>query len=114
MDDLISRQDTIDAIIERADEQLEWTLIGSQYTRSAASVVMAMPAADIPSIQRGYWKPITWSEATGYDPTLTGCDPIYSYICSVCGADNYIGEDGHALLTPYCPCCGSRMEDVEE
>lgn len=47
MDDLISRQDTIDAINKQADEQLEWTLIGSQYTRSATSVVMAMPPANV-------------------------------------------------------------------
>lgn len=66
-------------------------------------------------IKRGFWKAQTESDISGFDPTLTGgYDPVALYICSVCGEDNILDENGDRFLPPYCPFCGAYLkEDVE-
>lgn len=68
-------------------------------------------AADLRPVVRGYWKPVRESEISGYDPALSGQDPIYMHICSNCGIDSYLDENGQELLTAFCPMCGADMRE---
>ena len=61
--------------------------------------------------KRGYWKKILMSEATGWDLSLTGgYDVDCEYVCSECGECCNYDEEGKAILSEYCPHCGTRMD----
>ena len=112
MDDLVRRKDVIDALhglAHRFEDPEDWCILEGE----AEFVVSKLPSAR-PERIRGYWKPYTMSEITGYDPTLSGNDPVGVYCCSVCGCDAYLGEDGKDLLTDFCPNCGADMRGEQD
>lgn len=56
-----------------------------------------VPAADVAPVVHGEW--------------IVNPKREYDYICSVCGGD--APEDrwrNNAILTPYCPNCGAKMD----
>lgn len=61
---------------------------------------------DLPTIEaepkHGRWVSTT--------STLTG----YWHKCSVCGGLAIPYYNGQDILSPYCPWCGARMDEVEE
>lgn len=65
-------------------------------------------------VRRGRWKTITMSEATGYDPSLSGDDPMFCHVCSCCKSDAYINEFGEEILSDFCQNCGADMREVEK
>ena len=105
MDDLISRQAAIDAINALHEKPNAWL----DY---AVDAIMTLPSAqpDTVPVVHGFWRAHTMSEVTGYDPTLSGIDPVCSYSCSVCGEDCYVSDTGDDILSKYCPFCGARMK----
>lgn len=63
----------------------------------ALEVLDDVPAADAAPVVHGEW--------------IVNPKREYDYICSVCGGD--APEDrwrNNAILTPYCPNCGAKMD----
>ena len=67
------------------------------------------PIVDAVPVRHGRWVAHTMSEITGYDPALSGDDPVCTYSCSVCGEDCYVSDTGDDILSNYCPNCGARL-----
>lgn len=65
-------------------------------------------------VKHGMWLPLTMSEATGYDPTLSGDDPVMTHYCSYCSTECYADENGEDILSVYCPRCGAKMDERSE
>lgn len=89
-----------------------WTIGGDdQYSISADGIYKKVK--ELPTIRFrpkvGYWKPVTMSEATGYDPDYSGDDQLYGYMCSECNTFAHENSEGEQLLTDYCPNCGAKM-----
>ena len=64
---------------------------------AAWSKIRQLPAADVVPVVHGEW--------------IVNPKREYDYICSVCGGD--APEDrwrNNAILTPYCPNCGAKMD----
>jgi hypothetical protein len=62
-----------------------------------ADSIKEIPAADVAPVVHGEW--------------VVNPKREYDYICSVCGGDAH--EDrwrNNAILTPYCPNCGAKMD----
>lgn len=74
------------------------------------NIVMEQPGIDAEPVKHGMWLPLTMSEATGYDPTLYGDDPVMTHYCSYCSTECYADENGEDILSAYCPRCGAKME----
>lgn len=72
------------------------------------------PAADVAPVKRGFWKPISESEITGFNPKFAGRDPIAGYKCSNCGNEAIFSCNDEFVLSDYCPNCGARMDGGEE
>lgn len=68
------------------------------------------PTIDAVPVRHGRWIAHTMSEMTGYDPALSGDDPVCTYSCSVCGEECYVSDIGDYILSNYCPMCGARMD----
>lgn len=68
------------------------------------------PAADVAPVKRGFWKPISESEITGFNPKFAGRDPIAGYKCSNCGNEAIFSCNDEFVLSDYCPNCGARMD----
>ena len=67
---------------------------------AAWSKIRQLPAADVTPVVHGEW--------------IVNPKREYDYICSVCGG--YAPEDrwrNNAILTPYCPNCGAKMEEEQ-
>ena len=90
-DDLISRQEAIDALDEAFPDETNTELKDGMALGLARAIVMLkeLPAAE-PERKTGRWE-------------LSG---EWLYICSRCGARHY--------FTPYCPMCGVKMGDRNE
>lgn len=56
-----------------------------------------------------YWKALHMSEITGWDPTVTGKDPIGEWVCSRCGESTFYDDWGEPIFTPYCAHCGAYI-----
>ena len=69
----------------------------------------AMGAKNINVPNKGFWKPVYASEATGFDPSLAGCDPVFNHVCSVCGQETWTNDLGEEYLSDFCPHCGADM-----
>lgn len=71
-------------------------------------------AKDINVPNKGFWKPVYESEATGFDPSLAGCDPVFNHVCSICGQETWTNDLGEEYLSDFCPHCGADMrhEDI--
>lgn len=72
------------------------------------------PAADVAPVKRGFWKPATESEITGWNPGYAGYDPIGGYFCSNCSYEAIFTCNDEYELSAYCPNCGAKMEGGEE
>lgn len=68
------------------------------------------PAADLAPVKRGFWKPISESEMTGFNPKFAGRDPIAGYKCSNCGNEAIFSCNDEFVLSDYCPDCGAKMD----
>jgi hypothetical protein len=67
----------------------------------ALEVLDDVPAADVAPVVHGEW--------------IVNPKREYDYICSVCGGD--APEDrwrNNAILTPFCPHCGAKMDGGKE
>ena len=73
-----------------------------------------MGAKDINVPNKGFWKPVYASEATGFDPSLAGCDPVFNHVCSVCGQETWTNDLGEEYLSDFCPHCGADMREEYE
>lgn len=75
----------------------------------AKKMVADAPTVDAVPVKRGYWKTVTMSEATGYDPGLSGNDPLYGHVCSVCKHEAHLNEEEEEILSNFCPDCGAIL-----
>lgn len=87
MDDLISRQEAIDAV-ENCEPGEELFMIES------------LPSID--AVKRGEW-------IATHERTIFSNPDSITYVCSECGYKIYTIY-GMPSTTTYCPSCGSRME----
>lgn len=63
-----------------------------------------------PQREKGYWKAIMMSEATGWDCSLTGGrDEVFEHRCSKCGNAARLDEFGYEILSNFCPDCGEDL-----
>ena len=103
-DDAISRQAVIDGLISiaktKAKSDAQKSLMGR-----VMFFVEKLPSVT-PQPKMGRW--ITWKEADNIIPSET------RFECSVCHDAAYTLCNGLDLLSPYCPNCGAKMQDVEE
>lgn len=65
---------------------------------------------DVAPVKRGFWKPISESEMTGFNPKFAGRDPIAGYKCSNCGNEAIFSCNDEFVLSDYCPNCGAEMD----
>lgn len=72
-------------------------------------VIDEQQTVDAVPVRHGRWIAHTMYEITGYDPALSGDDPVCTYSCSVCGEDCYVSDTGDDILSNYCPNCGARL-----
>ena len=89
----------------------------SSYNSEAEAITAwnrAMGAKDNNVPNKGFWKPVYASEATGFDPSLAGCDPVFNHVCSICGQEALVDDVGEEYLSCFCPHCGADMrhEDI--
>lgn len=77
----------------------------------AESEIECAPTLDAAPVRHGRWIAHTMSEMTGYDPALSGDDPVCTYSCSVCGEECYVSDIGDYILSNYCTNCGARMDE---
>lgn len=73
-------------------------------------IIRHIPAADVAPVKHGYWKPISESEMTGFNPKFAGRDPIAGYKCSNCGNEAIFSCNDEFVLSDYCPNCGAKMD----
>lgn len=95
-DDLISRQEAIDAL-GKPPEVYSWedNLMREQWERDKAAID-ATPLADVRPVVRGHW------ERTEGDSR---------FMCSVCKCKEHVPTImGQPTVWDYCPHCGSWME----
>ena len=74
-------------------------------------IIDEIPSADVAPVKRGFWKPISESEMTGFNPKFAGRDPIAGYKCSNCGSEAIFSCNDEFVLSDYCPNCGARMDE---
>jgi len=65
-----------------------------------------LSSCEVAQTKRGRW--ITWKEAGNEIPSET------RFECSVCHDTAQTLCNGLDLLSPYCPNCGAKMQEVEE
>ena len=109
MNDLISRQDAIDALQEKVFHDLSDEFYG------AMQVLDELPSAQ-PERKKGRWIPVDSYSAFGGDEAtwMAHGNPVAFYYCSECKEQAYAGEDGESLLTDYCPNCGADMRGEQD
>lgn len=69
--------------------------------------------ADVAPVKSGFWKPISESEMTGFNPKFAGRDPIAGYKCSNCGNEAIFSCNDEFVLSDYCPNCGAKMDGCD-
>ena len=92
MDDLISRQAAVDAVIKLVQEaecRYPKHMAIPEFVYQGVVSIRELPSAE----RRGRWK----------------CVSIGRYGCSLCGHEPYYVKDLH-----YCPNCGARMDGEEK
>lgn len=77
---------------------------------AALDFVENAPTVEKQEGKRGWWAPIHESEISGWNPDFAGCDPVGSYVCSVCGTEAIYNCNDEWVLSKYCPRCGAKME----
>lgn len=124
MDDLIKRQDAIDAVsdcgiciqkivdLPSAQTGTGWTGIEDDYPVSVKAVLNITAETGALETQRRV-RELSPVQKTGKWITKSDTNPYYTtwwYECSECGQRPL--QDGYEqeVLSDYCPTCGSRME----
>lgn len=97
MNNLISRQDAIDAVHEEFDEVLVWDESGKRTADEFEDIIARVPSAQ-PERKRGR-------------RIIHGEQPMYVKECSACG-EKFFHHQGQGL-TPYCSMCGAEMTEGE-
>ena len=77
------------------------------YKRETKAVLNEM--LNMVTIKCGYWRRLTESEITGWDPNVAGYDPVGGYVCSNCGKEAVLDCNDIYDLSAYCPNCGAKM-----
>lgn len=75
------------------------------------NVLASIPSADVIEPKRGKWETVFMSEATGWDVSIAGRDPIYGHRCSICKEETFCNDVGEEMLTNFCPYCGADMRE---
>ena len=107
MDDLISRQMAIDAVLKLTYADGAY---GYADAKELVDSLEALPSAQ-PECKTGRWIPVDSYTAFGGDEMawLAHGNPIAYHYCSECKNHAYALEDGEDLLSDFCPNCGSPM-----
>lgn len=97
--------------VRYAEIEKEYTYYDSyvQGYSAALDVIENAPAVEKQKGKRGWWAPIPESEISGWNPEFAGCDPMGSYVCSVCGTEAIYNCNDEWVLSKYCPHCGAKM-----
>jgi hypothetical protein len=109
MNDLISRQDAIKAIDEKAKRiKNEDTLNG---LAGAVGILFDLPSVN-PQEKTGHWEEVGEEYIQVYDLNgIPSCGD--ERICSECGFETvFIGE--HCSQYRFCPNCGAKMVEKQE
>lgn len=77
---------------------------------AALDAVENAPIVEKQEVKRGFWRAISESEMTGWNPEFAGCDPVGNYVCSACGKEAIFSCNDEWVLSEYCPHCGAKME----
>ena len=77
-------------------------------------VIEIFPTENLAPVKRGFWKPISESEMTGFNPKFAGRDPIAGYKYSNCGNEAIFSCNDEFVLSDYCPNCGAEMNGGED
>lgn len=106
MDDLISRQQAIDAICEHGTdlERRGITILAvANHKQATVDLLENLPSAQ-PERKMGRWLP----DNTDYYRT--------KFICSVCGESEEVPTMGfgYAPMWGYCPNCGAMMKGADD
>ncbi len=111
MAEYIDRKAIIEKLneIRRCDAADEWDKVWDMAIDTAVKAVEKLPAADVAPVKRGFWKPISESEMTGFNPEFAGRDPIAGYKCSNCGNEAILSCNDDFVLADNCPNCGAEM-----
>lgn len=114
MDDLISRQDAIELVMQYCPDDDGTCSKADEDIRNLLDELENLPPAQ-PRL-RGRWVAVDSYSAFGGDMATWYAhgNPTAFWYCSFCREQNYIGEDGEPLLTDFCPCCGADMREEEE
>lgn len=107
MDDYISKQDAIDAIMEQLKDRSVTGEYSDGYddgTRTSAVIVSQLPSADVQPVTPMHWTPISpfngeWSDV---------------WRCSACGSQVSLGYCTDMMEYDFCPYCGARDGDKND
>ena len=103
MDDLISRQRTINAIIKMLGIADESFLLPAE--KAIVDCIKSQPT--VQPERNGEWIRTTIVEWFGTDDDEKDVyRDVPTYKCSICGNPLMVGQ----LKTRYCPACGAKME----
>lgn len=78
-----------------------------------ADQIKAIPAEEVEPIIPAFWKPVYESEISGYDPALSGRDPVGAYVCTNRGAEAIFDCNDQFVLSERCHKCGAHMDAPE-
>lgn len=96
MDEMLRKQDILDAIMAKIDEL--------EKTNTSADVILGLAAA-MSTVKQMQAAPVTPAEKVGHwRDTGSGQE------CSECGEIQY----GYDSFRKYCANCGAKMQEVEE
>lgn len=105
MAEYIDKELVIDTIEELKSKALPKALLFDHLKE----VIEIFPTENLAPVKRGFWKPISESEMTGFNPKFAGRDPIAGYKCSNCGNEAIFSCNDEFVLSDYCPNCGAKM-----
>lgn len=88
-----------------------WNEDDDPFVHRALDEIIRIDQEQVPTIEpkQGEWETVFMSEATGWDISVAGRDPIYGHRCSICKEETFVNDVGEEMLTNFCPNCGSRM-----
>ena len=110
MAEYIDKELVIDTINELKTKALPKALLFDHLKK----VIEVFSTRDFSPVKRGFWKPMSESEMTGFNPKFAGRDPIAGYKCSNCGNEAIFSCNDEFVLSDYCPNCGAKMDGGDE
>ena len=96
-EDCISRKEVLDGIINS-------DLTGWQESQ-ALQVIEDLPSVQPKQQRAGKWEKVTTENRDGFT--------LWWYACSECGAPCSKTDYGTDYFSDYCPCCGTKLEEME-